>query len=99
MWRKGGDVPNWSQLLRTPMSLRPSRRATMSFSEGRGGKQDASTVCAVRAGFRRGLLTVCQVEQLGGRGEHLRRELGRLLRRGWGRRGPAAEDRLALLRL
>lgn len=25
-------LPNWSQLLRTPMSFRPSRKATMSFS-------------------------------------------------------------------
>ena len=38
--RKGGEgegmeVPNWSQLRRTPISFLPSRRATMSFSKVR----------------------------------------------------------------
>jgi hypothetical protein len=30
---RGGKVPNWSQLRRTPISFLPSRRATMSFSK------------------------------------------------------------------
>jgi hypothetical protein len=29
------EVPNWSQLRRTPISFLPSRRATMSFSRVR----------------------------------------------------------------
>lgn len=29
-----GNVPNWSQLRRTPISFLPSRRETMSFSKG-----------------------------------------------------------------
>lgn len=78
-------IPNWSQLRSTPMSFRPSRRAIMSFSGGTGKKEAGfalarliKTKASVKAmpedATRQ--LTVGQVEELGGGGEHLRRKLG-----------------------
>lgn len=66
-------IPNWSQLRKTPINFLPSRRTRTSFSVRRKRNSQVSLMCLGR--LRRDQPTICQIQQLRGGREHLRREL------------------------
>ena len=96
---EGGGLPNWSQLLRTPMSFLPSRRATISFSAKQSTPSSPlpfspSPVTPLspryhpplRQGSTSGqALTIREIQKLRRSRKHLRRTL-----RARGRRGASA---------
>lgn len=65
------DAPNWSQLRSTPMSFLPSRSDSNSFST----ISPVGHRCPRYFGATRSALTIGQIEQLRGGGEHLRWQL------------------------
>ena len=73
-------IPNWSQLLKTPMSFLPSRRTSTNFSTDTRLHSIVSpqvldgVVLSDKVEEPRLSLTVCQIQQLGRRCKHLSRQ-------------------------